>query len=661
MKQSSSTKLPEMADNGSVSMATELEIEEINEVLSLSTKDGPMKLTEKRKFLNSCLDHTPDIKEHSQLFDCDCSDSNLCQFFEENLPKDKKSTITRGNNKEVTDMLTILIKPLLLLNNYIKEQKRRETQSKAHLRTSTLAQNQTLLPFFTLLKNIELLYTKIEEIALQRRSASQVNGINAVKLTPIQKERKFDVSRVPEMEYMKRCPICKHESINFPLENDAILQSNSEKEKEYQDKLNKWEEYTRKKSKDSNTKKPKGINIRPRRLVPKQPIIQCMCSQSFCLANCDASTVTCPIKCKKDNGEKYGYNAQSRMCECPVCKCKCSFACHIGDVRKIMLSKVQFPKESANVHSAETNGRTTNILGNVFKQAFEVGFNSLHDNLKRETSTSPQKYLSPSRIENIKDHSMSIMCSKAAIDLGTTSPNISFSEKKKWQELFGRPTTMCELPTGDLFDTKTIPTAGKHGYNNKLQHNHSSPAKFQKGMKTAIEIDCDDITSQSFSTYISRGNMMNATEEATRSSKNVSVETATQCKEQLSTNEDILDVYDSVDVARKKEANLAVKGMYGKLVAHCRAGLKDSIVAMKSKNAGFSESGDTEMFKVEAQKCNDRLNYLESMRNKIVHYQCIRNVTNAGMDILDELECDEEEILDRLDIYVDMNKITILS
>ena len=81
MKQSSSTKLPEMSDNGSVSMATELEIEEINEVLSLSTKDGPMKLTEKRKFLNSCLDHTLDIKEHSQLFDCDCSDSNLCQFF----------------------------------------------------------------------------------------------------------------------------------------------------------------------------------------------------------------------------------------------------------------------------------------------------------------------------------------------------------------------------------------------------------------------------------------------------------------------------------------------------------------------------------------------------------------------------------------------------
>ena len=46
------------------------------------------------------------------------------------------------------------------------------------------------------------------------------------------------------------------------------------------------------------------------------------------------------------------------------------------------------------------------------------------------------------------------MCSKAAIDLGTTSPNISFSEKKKWQELFGRPTTMCELPTGDLFDNR---------------------------------------------------------------------------------------------------------------------------------------------------------------------------------------------------------------
>ena len=99
-----------------------------------------------------------------------------------------------------------------------------------------------------------------------------------MKLTPIQKERKFDVSRVLAMEYIQKCPICKHDLINYPHENKAILQHNSEKEKEYTEKLNKWEEYTRKKSKDSNTKKPKGINIRPRRLVPKQPIIQCMCA-----------------------------------------------------------------------------------------------------------------------------------------------------------------------------------------------------------------------------------------------------------------------------------------------------------------------------------------------------------------------------------------------
>ena len=65
---------------------------------------------------------------------------------------------------------------------------------------------------------------------------------------------------------------------------------------------------------------------------------------------------------------------------------------------------------------------------------------------------------------------MAVMCHKAAVDLSTTSPNISMEEKKNWRELFGRPTTICELPTGDTFDTKTIPTAGKHGYNNKLQH-----------------------------------------------------------------------------------------------------------------------------------------------------------------------------------------------
>lgn len=130
--------------------------------------------------------------------------------------------------------------------------------------------------------------------------------------------------------------------------------------------------------------------------------------------------------------------------------------------------------------------------------------------------------------------------------------------------------------------------------------------------------------------------------------------------EQTSTNEDILDVYDSAEAVRKKEANIAVKAKYANLVAHCRAGLKDSIVAMKSKET-VSSADDLEMYKVEAKKCNDRLNYLDSMRDKMIHYQCIRNVTNAGHDILDELECDEEEILERLDIYVDMNKKTIMS
>ena len=657
MKQSIFTALPELSNTGSASMSKELDNEEINQVLSLSTKDGPMKLNDKRKMLNDCLGHKLDIKEHSQLFDCDCSDSNLCQFFEENLPKTKRNTISRGNNKEVTDMLTVLIKPLLLLHNHIKEQKRREAESKSHLRTSTLQQNPTIEPFIGLLQSVESLYKQIEEIALRRRSVSTIHGIKPLKLTPIQRERKFDVSRVPDMEYLKKCPICHHDSINYPLENDSILEHNSEKEREYQEKLNKWEEYTRKKSKDSSVKKPKGMNIRPRRLVPKQPTIQCMCSQSFCLANCDSSTSTCPIKCRKENGEKYGYNKQSRMCECPVCKCKCSFACNVGDVRKIMLDKVQFPKETENIHTAETSGQTTQVLGNVFKQAFEVGFNSLRDNLDKESSNSPKKTLSPSRIQKLKDHSMSIVCHKAAVDLTTTSPNISMEEKRKWRELFGTPSTICELPSGDFFDTRTISTGGKHAYNNKLQQTQTSPSKHGKGMKSAIEIDLSSISPQSFVSYLSRGNLNSKQADTSECSKKPSTNENT---EQTSTNEDILDVYDSAEAVRKKEANIAVKAKYANLVAHCRAGLKDSIVAMKSKET-VSSADDLEMYKVEAKKCNDRLNYLDSMRDKMIHYQCIRNVTNAGHDILDELECDEEEILERLDIYVDMNKKTIMS
>ena len=88
MQQNKSSQLPPMDFNTKKSIMTEdITIEEINYVLSLSTKDGPMKLAEKKGLLIQCLDHILDIKEYSQLFDC-YSDSNLCQFFESNFPKD---------------------------------------------------------------------------------------------------------------------------------------------------------------------------------------------------------------------------------------------------------------------------------------------------------------------------------------------------------------------------------------------------------------------------------------------------------------------------------------------------------------------------------------------------------------------------------------------
>ena len=95
-----------------------------------------------------------------------------------------------------------------------------------------------------------------------------------------------------------------------------------------------------------------------------------------------------------------------------------------------MLLKVQLPKESANIHSSEHSGHIANILGNVFKEAFEVGFNSLHDNILQETSIPPTKKLSQTRVDKLKDHSMSVMCQKADVDLCSSSPNISVVEKK---------------------------------------------------------------------------------------------------------------------------------------------------------------------------------------------------------------------------------------
>ena len=97
MKQSSNSVLP-MQVNNTVCINAEIEFDEIKDVLNLSTKEGPLKLDEKRSLLNNILDHKLDIKEHAQVFDND-SDSNLNQFLESHIPKDKR-VINRGSNKQ---------------------------------------------------------------------------------------------------------------------------------------------------------------------------------------------------------------------------------------------------------------------------------------------------------------------------------------------------------------------------------------------------------------------------------------------------------------------------------------------------------------------------------------------------------------------------------
>ena len=128
---------------------------------------------------------------------------------------------------------------------------------------------------------------------------------------------------------------------------------------------------------------------RPVRKEIKSPIIQCMCSTSYCLGNFDNARNSCPIKCLKQNfstlhqnssdntsttltknatinddsnspegisysetscvvedggsgtagASRYPFTSFPRSCSCPICKCKCNFSCRIVDVPKIMLQK----------------------------------------------------------------------------------------------------------------------------------------------------------------------------------------------------------------------------------------------------------------------------------------------------------------------------------
>ena len=72
-------------------------------------------------------------------------------------------------------------------------------------------------------------------------------------------------------------------------------------------------------------------------------------------------------------GERFPFTDLPKACSCPICKCKCNFACRIDDVPKIMLQrkpKENFAVEKSNCKNPFTEQNSmTSFFTDIMKES----------------------------------------------------------------------------------------------------------------------------------------------------------------------------------------------------------------------------------------------------------------------------------------------------
>ena len=266
-------------------------------VLQKSSKNSVIKAEMKRSFLHKMLQFKHDVIFNSQLFDATMG-SSLAEKLNLVIPTSKR-IINRATNKEMSEIMAEMFEPVKLLHTYLLGQYEEESQSKAFLRSTTNCQRQKD-PVFDVLGESTMILEKVDvEVIAARTEKLDTSTKKAIFLTALQRQRKWNNDRVPVPVQLQLCVMCGHRSTNLPPENDSISSQNKEKEDMYQKNLKAWDEYEAKKAKGENVRKPTNLSRRPYRREFKEPIIQCMCSTSFCLMEGYDTSSSCPIKCLK--------------------------------------------------------------------------------------------------------------------------------------------------------------------------------------------------------------------------------------------------------------------------------------------------------------------------------------------------------------------------
>ena len=505
MKQAKDPIKPEMGSDF-VNSTDPVSEEEFVCQLEKSSKSALMLSDKKREFLLIAIKNQKDILCKAKLVDS-LQSTSLEKALSILIPMNNRLITREAKNSDLAKMIAKLLPPLKLLETFLNTQFAVEMKIKPNLRSA--GKKTKLSPLMQLLYEAREIHDKIEfDVYSNRTKLTNNNIVKPILLSASQREAHWSEKFVPKQSYLQNCVICGHKSTNLPPENEEVKDYNKFISDKYTSDSAKWNQYQQDVSNGKKATPPKGLSRRPSRKASKEPIVMCMCSMSYCLGDFDTAVNSCPIKCIDDckqegmvkiegiKSKRYPFIGKPKMCSCPICSCKCNFACAIKEVPKIMLWKRQkSPSETsaeveARLNSLEYENAAPEFLKSFLSDSMKVAWTTM----KHETAKYQGRKINPDVEEYIENRSMTSACQHAATNIVSKSSGMTIKDRKDLRQKLGKPSTRVLLPSGDYHDTKNMIGSNKHAKNNRLDTHEAS--EVHPGMQSNLEIDwnnqCDD-------------------------------------------------------------------------------------------------------------------------------------------------------------------------
>jgi hypothetical protein len=666
MKQNVNAQMPPPSDSTSLRIEDISDEERINVLTSIKS-NVPMKKPEKKDFLKEVMLLRNEFLNEAMVCDTIHSTNTLHESLKTVIPTSMTGLKT---NKSLAEKMVQLHGQFLLLHQYFENRmKSEEALSRTNLRNtpSRLVDQmenkvyKKLVQYFKVMK-------KVDELVVSEKSVSKFDklGGRIVSLTQTQRERTWKKDHVPNIPSLQTCIACKHRSTNLPPENDEMVEYNKLVLKNYEKDVKLWREHQKALSEGRSSQAPRGLKQHPSRPKTKEPILQCMCSTSFCIRENSDEGSTCPIKCqKKDSDERYPFSsdggAMMKQCTCPICTCKCSYTCFVADMDKLLLTNSILPAEIEKMTDQASNECTStencsSFIGGIMDHAMSSACSTIKADLLVQPSIAG---MTSSTQRLIEQHAKNNFFCDAAEGIAKGAvQNLSHADQNFLRTGLGKPSTIIPLPNGTCMDTRiTLQNSDAHSKNNRLGTTEGG-AKYHDGMKSKRDIDFSNPCHPFLQAAAKRKMISPSPHAAKRAATAMAVSKHTNYYDLINSDEEVprLSLFSAAETKQNKQdiindqLDIKMDEMYSRVICKSQEAITNIVTSITNNDDPDGLAAKKKVMKG-LKKTSKQL--LQSF-NDGTHINDMKQVTKGGTELLESpVPPSSQDIFERLAVFHD--------